>query len=245
MAYFGISACSSSALAVALATMSLSWSAYGQGSTPDISGIYWATQYNAKIQLVGGGELPLTEAGKAAYAKNMAGLKDGSISDDARRFCVPDGLPRVWANPYPFEIVQGPPGQVTILYELNHQVRMVGLDKPMPDEKELISFPWYNGHSVGHFEGDTLIVETAGFNQKTFMDATGAPHTDEMRVSERIRRSSPTQLEVVVTIHDPEYYSRDWQARFEYTLRNDLRIEDYLCGEQHRDISSVAGVRRP
>src|SRR5882672_10226069 len=87
----------------------------GDAQTPDLSGIYWATQYNAKTQIVGGGDLPLTAAGKAAYAKNVAGLKDGSLSDDARRFCVPDGLPRVLATPYPFEIVNGPPGQITIL----------------------------------------------------------------------------------------------------------------------------------
>jgi hypothetical protein len=62
---------------------------------------------------------------------------------------------------------------------------------------------------------------------------------------ERIRRISPTELEDVITIHDPEYYSRDWQARFVYKLRNDIRLEDYVCGEPHRDLSQVAGVRRP
>src|SRR5690242_15760369 len=87
----------------------------GAGQAPDLSGIYWATEYNAKIQIVGGGDLPLTAAGKAAYEKNATGLKNGSVTDDARRFCVPDGLPRVLATPYPFEIVQGPPGQVTII----------------------------------------------------------------------------------------------------------------------------------
>ena len=230
-----------SALAALLAATALFGSAYAQ--TPDISGTYWATEYHPKIQLVGGGELPLTAAGKAAYDKNIAGLKDGSITDNARKFCVPDGLPRVLANPYPFEIIQGPPGQTTIIYELSHQVRAIGMDKPLPEE-ELIAFPSFNGHSVGHFEGDTLVVETAGFNEKTFLDATGAPHTDEMRTFERIRRVSPTQLEDVITIHDPEYYTRDWQARFVYTLRNDLRIEDYVCGERHRDLSSVKGVRR-
>ena len=109
----------------------------------------------------------------------------------------------------------------------------------------MTTFPFYNGHSVGRFEGDTLVIETAGFNEKTFIDATGAPHTDEMRTVERIRRVGPTQLEDVITIHDPEYYSRDWQARFVYNLRNDVRLEDYVCGEPHRDLSSVAGVRRP
>src|SRR5204863_2308183 len=99
----------------------------------------------------------------------MAGLKDGSITDTARKFCVPDGLPRVLATPYPFEIVQGPPGQITIIYELNHQVRVVRLNKPMPGAEELLSFPSYNGYSVGRFEGDTLVVESAGFNEKTFL----------------------------------------------------------------------------
>jgi hypothetical protein len=229
-------------LAALLAATVLSGAAYGQ--TPDMSGIYWATEYHPKIQLVGGGELPFTAAGKAAYEKNMAGLKDGSIVDNARKLCVPDGLPRVLANPYPFEIVYGPPGQITIMYELSHQVRTIAMNKPLV-KQDLIAFPAFNGHSVGHFEGDTLVVESAGFNEKTFLDATGAPHTDEMSTTERIRKIGPTQLEDVITIHDSEYYSRDWQTRFVYTLRNDLRIDDYVCGEPHRDLSSVAGVRRP
>jgi hypothetical protein len=230
-------------LTAALAISLLSASA--RAETPDISGTWWATEYRARIQLVGGGDLPLTEAGKAAYEMNTAGLKEGSITDAARKFCVPDGLPRVLATPYPFEIIQAPPGQITIIHELNHQIRVVAMDKPMPGEKELTTFPFYNGHSVGHFEGDTLVIETAGFNEKTFIDATGAPHTDEMRTTERLRRISPTQLEDVITVHDPAYYSKDWQARFVYNLRNDVRLEDYVCGEPHRDLSSVAGVRRP
>jgi hypothetical protein len=75
--------------------------------------------------------------------------------------------------------------------------------------------------------------------------AYGAPHTDEMRTVERIRRISPMELEDVITTHDRKYYSRDWQAHFVYTLRNDVWLEDYACGEPHRDLSSVAGVRRP
>jgi hypothetical protein len=243
VASFRISVRIGSAWAALFGLTGLFVPAYGQ--TPDISGTYWATEYHAKIQVVGGGDLPLTVAGREAYEKNVAGLKDGSIIDTARRYCVPDGLPRSLATPYPFEIFQAPSEQVTIIHELNHQVRVIALDEPMPSARELMSLPYYNGHSVGHFEGDTLVVETAGFNEKTFLDATGAPHTDELRTVERIRRISPTELEDVIAIHDPKYYTRDWQARFVYKLRNDLWIEDYVCGEPHRDLSSVAGVRRP
>jgi hypothetical protein len=242
MGSFGISVRAGSARAVLLALTALSCPAYAE--TPDIAGTYWANRYQPKIEVVGGGDLPFTAAGKEAYEKNIAGLRDGSIVDAARRYCVPDGLPRALASPYPFEIFQAPPGQITITHELNHQVRVIAMDEPMPSERELVTLPYYNGHSVGHFEGDTLVVESAGFNEKTFVDATGAPHTDELRTVERIRKISPTELEDVITIHDPEYYTKDWQGRFVYTLRNDVWLEDYVCGEPHRDLSAVAGVRR-
>ena len=119
------------------------------------------------------------------------------------------------------------------------------MDETLPSHQELLPAPYFNGHSVGHFEDDTLVIQTRGFKDETFLDATGAPHTGMLETTERIRRISPTQLEDVITIHDPEYYARDWQARFVYTLRNDVRIEDYVCGLEHRDLSSVKGVRRP
>ena len=211
---------------------------------PDISGTYWATQYNARIQLVGGGELPFTEKGRAAYAANIAGLKDGSIEDRSRKYCTPDGLPRALATPYPFEIIHGPPGQTLIVYEMNHMIRRIAMGETLPSFEDLITAPYYNGHSVGQFESDTLVVRTRGFKDETFLDATGAPHTDLLETTERIRRTSPTELEDVITIHDPEYYTSDWQARFVYALRKDVRIEDYICGLEHSDLSSVAGVGR-
>ena len=232
-------------LAVLFGLSVISAPAFAAGAAPDISGTYQVTQYNAKMQLVGGGELPLTAAGKAAYDKNMAGLKDGSIVDNARKVCVPDGIPRVLANPYPFEILQAPPGQVTMIYELNHQMRNIAMDKAVPSFDDLIAFPYYNGHSYGRYEGDTLVIVSRGFNEKTFLDATGAPHSDLLETTERIRKISANQLENVVTIHDPTHYTRDFQLRFVYNSRPEIRLEDYVCGETHRDISNIPGVRRP
>jgi hypothetical protein len=212
-------------------------------AAPDLSGTYWAASYSSKIQVLGGGAPPLNAAGRAAYETNQAGLKDGSIVDKARRVCVPDGVPRVLATPYPFEIFQVPAGQVTFLYEMNHQVRVIVMDKPLPPRQALIVDPKYNGHSVGRWDGDTLVVESAGFNEWTFLDASGLPHSDEMTTTERIGKVG-NQLEDVIAIHDPQMYDRDWQARFVYDERNDVRLEDYACNDRHRDLSSVKDVRR-
>ena len=210
-------------------------------AAPDISGTYWTTSYSPKIQVLGG-EPPLNSAGMTEYEKNQAGLKDGSIIDKARRVCVPDGVPRVLATPYPFEIFQVPDDRVTFVYEMNHQVRVILLDRPLPKLDSIVGDPRYNGHSVGHWEGDTLVVETTGFAYNTFLDATGLPHGEEMSTVERIRKIGK-ELEDIITIHDPEMYSRDWQARFVYDERSDARLEDYACNDRHRDLSGVKGVQ--
>jgi hypothetical protein len=202
------------AIATALAFSLMAGSAYSAGATPDIAGTYWTTRYYAKLPIMGGGDLPLTAMGREAYAKNQAGLKRGEVTDVARKFCVPDGVPRAMASPYPFEIIQDPPSQITMVHELNHQIRVIMMDKPMQTYEQVVAFPYYNGHSTGRWEGDTLVVQTNGFNEKSFLDATGAPHTDMLVTTERIRKRGANQLEDVITVHDPDYYTRDFQVRF-------------------------------
>ena len=232
---------------VALATYSFAAQAAAAGATaaaaPDISGTYWTKTYSPTIPIVGGGAAPLNAAGLVQYERNQAGLKDGTLQDNARRICLPDGVPRVLATPYPFEIFQVPAGRVTIVYEMNHQVRVIEMDQPVPTPESLVAEPLYNGHSVGHYEGDTLVVETLGYNDITFLDASGLPHSDALRTTERIRRVG-NELEILVTISDPAMYAREFQARFAYDLRNDVRLEEYACNDTHRDLSSVAGAKR-
>jgi len=217
----------------------------GTQTWPDISGIYWTNSYSAKIQPQGGGDPPYTPAARADYFKNMAAVKTYSLDDKARKLCTPDGIPRILESPYPFEIVESPDrGEIHILYELNHVIRLVTMTKPLPSPDELETFPFYSGHSAGHWEGDTLVVETAGFNEKTFLDNSGAPHTNQLRTVERIRKiNGGKELEDVVTIHDPGVFTKDWNARFVYQARPDIRMMDYSCGEKHRDLSPVKGVQ--
>lgn len=204
----------------------------------NISGTWWADSYSARLQVLGGGDPPLNEAGKAAYAKNQAGLKDGSIIDKARKVCTPDGTPRVMATPYPFQIFQVPADQVTFLFEMNHQTRTIVLNRPLPKLESLETDLRYQGHSVAHWEGEILLVETTGFNDRTFLDATGLPHSESLSLVERIRKIGD-RLEDVITIKDPVFYTRDWQVRFVYEPRNDVRLEDYACGDNHRDLSAI------
>jgi len=216
---------------------------FAAGAEPDISGIWWATTYSPRIQVLGGGDPPLNAAGKAQYAQNEGGLRNGSLVDKARKVCIPDGVPRVLETPYPFEIYQVPRGQITMIHELNHQLRVIPLDKPLPKYEDVSSFENYNGHTVAHWEGDTLVIQGIGYNDDTFLDSTGLPHSDQMVTTERVRKAGNNQLEDVVTIHDPNMYTRDWQARFVYTQRNDIRMEDYSCNDAaHRDLSQVRGV---
>lgn len=208
----------------------------------DISGVWWITEYSPNLQIQGGGEIPYNEEGAALYARNRAGLQDGSIEDEARTICTPDGVPRILGNPYPFKIVHTP-DQTTILYELNDVFRVVLMDRPQDSEEELLILPYYSGHSVGHWEDDTLVVETAGYKDKTFLDATGAPLSYEMTTTERYRTiNGGAQLEVLVTITDPLYLTEPVTARYVYDAHPEVRLETYVCGEPHRSISHIPGV---
>src|SRR5689334_14488409 len=156
------------ALAIAVPMLLAQSAAFGQANAQhDVSGIWWSVKYSPRLEITGGGDIPYNEKGKTLYAKNNAGLKDGSIKDEARHLCVPDGIPRILGNPYPFKIIHTP-GQTTIAYELNRVFRIVMMDKPQESAHDLEILPYYSGHSVGHWDGDTLVVETAGFNEKTF-----------------------------------------------------------------------------
>lgn len=98
--------CNSLPLVLAMALLSAACA--NVSAAPDISGTYWAVSYSPTITVVGGGNPPLNAAGQAAYEKNRAGLKDGSIVDKARRVCVPDGLPRVLATPILSQFTKSP-----------------------------------------------------------------------------------------------------------------------------------------
>jgi hypothetical protein len=102
---------------------------------------------------------------------------------------------------------------------------------------------YWNGDEIAHWEGDTLVVDTVNLNDRTFVDATGLPHSTALHVTERLRLlDGGNELEDVITLEDPVIFTKPWRARFVYERRNDIHIDEFVCGERHRDLSGVKGA---
>lgn len=146
------------------------------------------------------------------------------------QLCRPSGVPNIMNILGKFQVLQTP-DLVTLLYERDQTPRYIYLNQEHPEDIE----PSYFGHSVGHYEGDQLIVETIGLNDKTPTDRFGTPHSESLRVVERYRIIEEWRtLEVHVTVTDPENFTTPWTARASYS-RTDRDWEKFICAENNRN----------
>lgn len=182
---------------------------------------------------------PLTPAYQKAYDEILAKAAAGTPVADPGALCLPAGMPRVMVMTYPMEILQTP-GQVTIIAEWSSQTRRIFTDgRPHPADPD----PTYQGHSIGHWEGDTLVVDTIAVRGDTVFDSTGLGHSEKMRISERIRESAPGVLEDQITVTDPEAFTRPWVVTRKYRRGGpDLQIMEYVCQENNRNPVGADGV---
>jgi hypothetical protein len=163
----------------------------------------------------------------AAAAKYKAATPE----QDPELTCVPPGIPATLLEPFPIEILQVP-GKVLMLFEYDHLVRPIYTDgRKIPDDPD----PTYMGSAVGKWEGDTFVVDTVGFNEKTWLDDTGLPHSDVLHVTERIRRLDHNTLEDVITIDDPKSYTKPWTVRKVFDLKPKWEIMEYECEENNKE----------
>jgi hypothetical protein len=165
--------------------------------------------------------------GEAQYATYGEGQTKGS--NDPVNNCVPPGVPRVYVLPSPFQIVQTS-DHLVMLFEYNSLFRLIYLDGRKRPEDE---YQRYMGWSNGHWEGDTLVVETTGFNGNGWLDRVGHPYSEELQVRERLRRVDAQTLQVDITIHDPKAYTRDWTGQKFFKLHDDWHLGEYFCEDQH------------
>jgi hypothetical protein len=119
--------------------------------------------------------------------------------------------------------------------------RMVYLDMALPKLDDMD--PNWMGLSVGHWDGDTLVVETQGFNDLTTLDTAGLPHSTQMHVSERIRKTAADTLEDVITIADPKTFTETWSTRVTYRRQPGLRLKEYVCTDSNPEALSPAAGR--
>jgi hypothetical protein len=198
----------------------------------DFSGIWWPEHAEQVLKPVDGRPIPFGAAGKAAYDAIRSGLRSGKIVDLTRKFCLPDGLPRLLTAPYPFEVVLTA-DQATFLHEARHVYRAIPLNVGHPPDAKMLDA--YMGNPVAHWESDTLVVDSVRFNEETWLDRSGLPHSGALHEIERWRKiDRGARLEDLVTIEDPGIFTRPWTARITFVYRPDVTIEEYVCGEPHR-----------
>lgn len=206
---------------------------------PHISGVWQVEGYQRYIKPMDGSDPPWQPWNKQAFEERAAAEAAGTPLYDPTAACLPSGYPRLIAAPYPVEIIQTP-DTVVFLYETQHLFRIVYLNQEHPAQPE----PTHMGHSVGHYEGDTLVVHSTGFVDYTQIDEQGSKHTDAMEVTERIRKLEDGSLEVLFTIDDPGAFTQPWTARRVWQWRPDIRFYEYVCEENNRNAPDANGVLR-
>jgi hypothetical protein len=144
--------------------------------------------------------------------------------DPALAYCFPPGPGWLSTIPIPFEIIQIP-GRVIMYYQWDHWVRQIWMDgRGHPKDPD----PTWMGHSIGSWDGDTLIVDTVGLNDKAWLDAAGHVRSDALRIVERLRRVDHATLVDEVTIDDPKAYTKPWTGQRIFTLRPDWEITEQV-----------------
>ena len=225
---------------------------------PDLSGLWHAAQArqckNAKgesvpcgIELGGsplggnlgrnlpGGFLPYQPWARKVFDERHAAL---SIDDPHVR-CLPDNPPRHWTLPHLTKIIQTPK-HLALLYEVNAMYRQIFVDgRPFPQDMN----PSWIGYSVGHWEGDTLVVETRGFRDDLWADTWGSPMSDAAKMTEKFTRKNFGSMDIEVTIDDPKVYTKPFTVVLNEGLEPDTELAEEICAEGEKDYDRLQRSR--
>jgi hypothetical protein len=175
---------------------------------------------------------PMTPWGAELRAKRKA----DNNKDNPDALCLPLGLTQLHMHPQPRKVFQTP-GAIAILYEANGNVRQILTDgRGLPNNNPV---PWWYGYSVGHWEGDTLVVETTGFRDDVWLDVEGSPLTSTGKMTERWRRPKYGLMQIDITIEDPKAYTKPFTVRINHQLMADTELMEFVCEE--RDATHYVG----
>jgi hypothetical protein len=169
-------------------------------------------------------------------AQLRAQRKGNDNKDNPDALCLPLGLTQLHMHPQPRKVIQTP-REIVILYEANGNTRQILTDgrKPPNNDPE----PWWYGYSVGHWEGDTLVIETTGFRDDVWLDVEGSPLTSSGKMTERWRRVKFGLMQIDITIEDPKAYTKPFTVRVNHQLMPDTELMEFVC--QERDAIHYVG----
>jgi hypothetical protein len=178
-------------------------------------------------------EAPIRPAAAALFQQRAKTFTDESPLSH----CLPEGMPLVEMAPAPYKIVQTP-GLTLMLYERDTTYRQVYTDgRTLPDDPQ----PSWLGYSVGKWDGDTFVVDTIGFNDRGWLDARGHTHSEALHLTERFHRLDFGDMELQLTIDDPQTFTRPFTVKLKQRLVPDSDLLESFCAENEKDVHHVTG----
>ena len=204
---------------------------------PDLSGI-WNPDENRHLRDIAA-DLGIENVPFQPWAKELAEVRaTGAHSrEDPDANCLPQGVPKIGAAPAPWKIVQTP-DLIVVVHEAFSLWRQIFLDgRRLAEEVN----PTWLGYSTGTWDGDTLVVDTRGFNGKPWLDQLGKPSTEQLHVIERFTRKDIGHMEIVITIDDPGAYTEPWTVTQETHLLPDTELLEFICNENNIDLPHLPG----
>jgi hypothetical protein len=197
----------------------------------DLSGT-WRNQYTPNLADALGKQPPYTAYGAERW-------RTVDTAKDPTGFCLPPGPSRVFTSPFPFMLMQQD-NMIGLLFEYQTLWRAVYMDG-RGHPADIMDYPEFMGHSIGKWEGDTLVVDTVALNERTWLDTAGHEHSAKLRLTERFRKIADDKLEWTVTFDDPVFYTRPWSITRTFTRFDDTkdRIMPYTCNENNKDVEHL------
>jgi hypothetical protein len=199
--------------------------------TPDLSGVWEHMNARGSAYYLNV-DIPWQPWAEALFKERT----ENNQIDNPESRCLPRGIPK--ADAFDLHKIIQAPGLVLILYEYQTTYRQIFTDgRPLPKDPN----PTWMGYSVGHWEGDTLVVESRGFNGKAWLSGRGNPTTDALHLTERIHRRDFGHMDIQLTIDDPKAYTRPWTAELHPELVPDTELLEFVCGENEKDAPHLVG----